>query len=124
MKKLRFIMLASAVFATFALIISCSKNSEPEDTGELDSRREVMSDKSDVEKDVDTALFPPAPIYLMRLDGETLTLYEISGGEENPITAVSVDASYYPPEDIKELNKGIVAYSKEDGFSKLENFTN
>ena len=60
----------------------------------------------------------------MRLDGEILTLYEISGGEESPVSAVSVDTSYYPPEDIKELNKGIVAYSKEDGFSKLENFTN
>ena len=124
MKKLRFIMLASAVFATFALIISCSKNQDTNDADKLDGRREVMSDKNDVEKDIDTALFPPAPIYIMRLDGETLTLYEISGGEETAVTAVNVDASYYPPEDIKELNKGIVAYSKEDGFSKLENFTN
>lgn len=123
MKKLRFIMLASAVVATFTLILSCSKNQEP-DIGEKDGRREVMSDKSDVEKDIDTALLPPAPIYIMRLSGETLTLYEISGGEESPVTAVNVDASYYPPEDIKELTKGIVAYSKEDGFSKLENFTN
>ncbi len=124
MKKLRFIMLASAVFATFTLIISCSKNSKPEDNGELDGRREVMSDKSDVEKDTATALLPPAPIYIMRLSGETLTLYEISGGEEKPVTTIDVDTSYYPPEDIKELNKGIVAYSKEDGFSKLENFSN
>ena len=123
MKKLRFIMLASAVVATFTLILSCSKNQEP-DISEKDGRREVMSDKSDVEKDIDTALLPPAPIYIMRLSGETLTLYEISGGEENPVTAVNVDASYYPPEDIKELTKGIIAYSKEDGFSKLENFTN
>ena len=124
MKKLRFIMLASVTFAAFALIISCSKNTDPKDTGEFDGRREVMSDKSDVEKDTDAALLPPSPIYIMRLDGESLTLYEISGGEENPVTTVSVDTSYYPPEDIKELNKGVVAYSKEDGFLKLENFTN
>lgn len=124
MKKMRFIMLASAVFATFALIISCSKNSDSDDMSATDGRRQVMSGKNDIEKDTDTAFLPPAPIYIMRLDGETLTLYEITGGEETPVTAVCVDTSYYPPEDIKELNKGIVAYSKEDGFSKLENFTN
>ena len=122
MKKLRFIMLASAVFATFALILSCSKNHDSEDIGSGDGRREVMSDKSDVEKE--TLLLPPAPIYIMRLDGETLTLYEILGGEETAVTTVSVDTSYYPPEDIKELNKGVVAYSKEDGYLRLENFTN
>lgn len=122
MKKMRFVMMASAVFATFALIISCSKNSEPD--SDTDGRREVMSDKSDVEKDATSDLLPPASIYIMRLSGETLTLYEISGGEETPVTAINVDTSYYPPEDIKELNKGILAYSKEDGFSKLENYTN
>ena len=122
MKKMRFVMMAYAVFATFALIISCSKNSEPD--SDTDGRREVMSDKSDVEKDATSDLLPPASIYIMRLSGETLTLYEISGGEETPVTAINVDTSYYPPEDIKELNKGILAYSKEDGFSKLENYTN
>lgn len=122
MKKLRFIMLASAVFATFALIVSCSENQNSKDPENLDGKREVMSEKPDVE--ADTALLPPAPLYIVRLDGETLTLYEISGSEENAVSAIDVDASYYPPEDIKELNKGIVAYSKEDGFSKLENFTN
>ena len=122
MKKMRFVMMASAVFATFALIISCSRNSEPD--SDTDGRRQVMSDKSDVEKDATSALLPPASIYIMRLSGETLTLYEISGGEETPVTAINVDTSYYPPEDIKELNKGILAYSKEDGFSKLENYTN
>ncbi len=124
MKKLRFVMLASAIFATFALIVSCSKNQEPDDSQKRDGRREVMLDKNNVEKDTQTALLPPTPIYIMRLDGESLTLYEIAGGEETAVTTVCVDTSYYPPEDIKELNKGIVAYSKEDGFSKLENFTN
>lgn len=124
MKKLRLIMMASAVFATFALLISCSKNSRPDDGNDMDGRRQVMSDKNDVEKEGDTAFLPPAPMYIMRLDGDTLTLYEISGGEETPVTAVCVDTSYYPSEDIKELNKGILAYSKEDGFLKLENFTN
>ena len=123
MKKLRFIMVASAVFATFALIISCSKNNNPENLSE-NERREVMIDKNDVEKDTDTALSATFPTYIMRLSGETLTLYEIAGGEESPLTAVVIDPSYYPPEDIKELNNGVVAYSKEDGFLKLENFTN
>lgn len=124
MKRLRYIMFASAVFATFTLLVSCWRNSEPENRKDLDGRREVMSDKGDVEKESDTALLPPASTYIMRLNGEILTLYEISGGEETPVTAIDVDTSYYPPEDIKELNKGIIAYSKEDGFSKLENYTN
>lgn len=123
MKKLRYILLISAAFTSLALIISCSKNNSPENTTE-NERREVMSDKSDVEKDADTALSAQFPTYIMRLSGETLTLYEISGSEENPLTAVCIDPSYYPPEDIKELNKGVVAYSKEDGFLKLENYTN
>lgn len=123
MKKLRFILLMSAAFTSLALIISCSKNNTPRNAAE-NERREVMSDKSDVEKDAETALSAQFPTYLMRLSGETLTLYEISGGEESPLSAVYIDPSYYPPEDIKELNKGIVAYSKEDGFAKLENFTN
>lgn len=124
MKKLRFIMVASAFFATFALVVSCSRNSDPEGAEKASDKREVMTDKNDVEKEVNSTLLPPAPIYIMRLDGETLTLYEILGSEENPVTAVNVDTSYYPPEDIKELNKGVIAYSKEDGFLKLENFTN
>ena len=122
MKKLRFIVFLSAACAACALIISCSKNNEDENAN--DGRRQVMSGQNDIEKGPDTAFLLPAPAYIMRLEGETLTLYEISGGEETAVTALLIDTSYYPPEDIKELNKGVVAYSKEEGYKKLENYTN
>mgnify|MGYP003294807357 CR=1 FL=1 len=86
-------------------------------------RRQVLSDKKDVEDIYET----PAPLenpYLMRLENKTLTLYEIKDGEENAVRAINIDPSYYPPEDIKELTQGILAYSKEEGFARMENFTN
>ena len=124
MKKMRFLMFISAAFATCALIISCSKNNSLQNPGEENGRREVMSGQKDIEESPTPVIAAPSPSYLMRLEDETLTLYEITGGEETAVTAVNIDPSYYPPEDIKELNKGVVAYSKEDGFARLENFTN
>ncbi len=124
MKNLRLIMLASVAVAGIILIVSCSTNNNPENMDDKNGKRQVMSDKNDIEKDAEAVISTTSPIFIMRLSGETLTLYEISGSEENPVTAINIDPSYYPPEDIKELNKGILAYSKEDGFSKLENYTN
>ena len=84
-------------------------------------RRQGLSDKKDVPEITPT---PSSPPYLMRLENKTLTLYEVKDGDENAVRAINIDPSYYPPEDIKELSAGIPAYSKEEGFAKLENFTN
>jgi len=124
MKKIRAFMLLSAAFATCAIIISCSRNNDTKEPQEDDDRREVMSDRDDIEKIPTPAVSLPATSYLMRLENEILTLYEITGGEEIPVTAISIDPSYYPPEDIKELNRGVLAYSKEEGYARLENYTN
>ena len=82
-----------------------------------------MSDRKDIE-DTPSQVSLPGLTYLMQLDGTTLTLYEISETAKTPVTAISIDPTYYPSEDIKELNKGIIAYSKEEGFAKMENYTN
>ncbi len=122
MKKTRFLLLpALAVIAVIAA--SCMARNNSDEMQEGRGRRQVLSDKKDVEETIQT----PAPSenpYLMRLENKTLTLYEIKDGEENAVRAINIDPSYYPPEDIKELTRGILAYSKEEGFARMENFTN
>ena len=83
-----------------------------------------MSGQNGIEEKPELATVPQNTTYVMRLDDITLTLYEVSGNKEIPLTAVNIDPSYYPPDDILELNKGVVAYSKEDGFARMENFSN
>lgn len=122
MKKLRFILPFATAFAILSVIVSCSGGGR-KNMNEPGGKREVMSGKTNIEKESPSEDTEPVS-YVMRLSGETLTLYEISGEEEIPLTAVNIDPLYYPPDDIKELNKGIVAYSKEEAFGRLENFTN
>lgn len=124
MKKMRLLIFMSAALATCTLILSCSKNNSSQNLREENDRREVMSGQNDIEENPVPEQESLSASYLMRLEDETLTLYEICGGEETVVTAVNIDPSYYPSDDIKELNKGVVAYSKEDGFARLENFTN
>ena len=124
MKKMRLFMFLSAIFAACTIITSCSKNDEtkePEDDG---IKREVMSDQKDIEKAPSPEIYAPPSSYMMRLENTALTLYEITGGEETAVTTINIDPSYYPTEDIKELNRGVIAYSKEDGYARLENYTN
>lgn len=122
MKKMKLLLLLSAAVCSLAVIISCSRNDPKKNRDE--GKREVMSDRKDIEKDSAVNLTLPASTYIMRLEDKTLTLYEISGSKETPVSAVVIDPAYYPVEDIQALNKGVVAYSKEDGFARLENFTN
>lgn len=123
MKKSHLILLpALLVIAAAAVACTAGKNNREEMT-EGRGRRQVLSDKKDVEDTYQTPAPSESP-YLMRLENKTLTLYEIKDGEENALRAVNIDPSYYPPEDIKELTQGIIAYSKEEGFARMENFTN
>lgn len=122
MKKSHYILISAAVTA-ICITAACARRDNTDEMREERGRRQVLSGKNDVE---DTT---PAPqveetTYLMRLENKTLTLYEIKDGEENAVKAVNIEPSYYPSEDIKELNKGIYAYSKEDGYIRMENFTN
>ena len=122
MKNTRLFVILSIAVIAGAAFSACSKKS-PEKPPNDGNRREVMSDRKDIE-DIPSQISLPGRTYLMQLDGTTLTLYEISGTSKTPVTAIVIDPSYYPSEDIKELNKGIIAYSKEDGFAKMENYSN
>ena len=122
MKDTRLFVILSIAVIAGAVFSACSKKS-PEKPPAGSNRREVMSGQTGIE-DAPSQLSLPSQTYLMQLDGRTLTLYEISGTTKTSVTAITIDPSYYPSEDIKELNKGVIAYSKEDGFAKMENFTN
>ena len=122
MKNIRLSVIFSIAVIAGAAFSACSRKS-PENPSSGSNRREVMSDRKDIE-DTPSQVSLPGQTYLMQLDGTTLTLYEISGTTKTPVTAIAIDPTYYPSEDIKELNKGIIAYSKEEGFAKMENYTN
>ena len=122
MKKTKLLFLISAAIFSLAAIVSCSANNN--EKKEDEGKKAVISHNRNIEKSTDFHTANQGASYIMRLDNKTLTLYEITGGRETPITAVLIEPSYYPPEDIKALNKGVVAYSKEEGFARLENFTN
>lgn len=119
--KFRLLMLLGA---TLAIAVSCARNNDDPKIDEKGSRREVLSGQQGIEKDNETSDSKPENSYVMRLEDTSLTLYEITGSEETAITTINIDPSYYPREDIEELNRGVIAYSKEEGFARMENYTN
>lgn len=118
--KIRLLMLLSAVLA---VAVSCSRNNDGQDM-DGKGRREVLSGQQDIEKDSEIPDSPDTATYIMRLEDTSLTLYEISGSSETAVTTINIDPSYYPHDDIEALNRGVLAYSKEEGFARLENYTN
>ena len=120
MKKLH-LLLIFTVITTLAITASCARKDTPEKKQPQSGRRQVSADKKDVP---DVTLSPTQLSYVMRLENTTLTLYELKDGDESVVCAVNIDPSYYPFEDIQELNRGIPAYTKEEGFARMENFTN
>lgn len=105
------------------LVLASCGNRENDSVHREDSRRPVLSEETDIE---DSPLPSPASaaVYSIKLSNDTLSMYEVSGGNEILVKSIIIDPSYYPPEDISELNAGIIAYTKEDGFEILENFAN
>lgn len=122
MKKSHYILISAAVTA-ICITAACAKRDNTDEMSEESGRRQVLSGKNDVE-DTTPELGTEEITYLMCLENKTLTLYEIKDGEKNVVKSVNIEPSYYPSEDIKELNEGIYAYSKEDGYIRMENFTN
>lgn len=118
--KLRLLLLLSSCLA---ITLSCSRNNDG-DMNEKGTRREVLSGQQGIEKDGSSLDSESENSYVMRLEDTSLTLYEISGSVETAITTINIDPSYYPTEDIEELNRGVIAYSKEDGYARMENYTN
>ena len=110
--------------ALLIVLASCGNN-DNKNVQKEDSRRPVLSAETDIEETPDSTATPaPAPSYCIKLVNNTLSMYEVSGGTEILVKSILIDPSYYPSEDISELEGGITAYTKEDGFEILENFAN
>lgn len=110
--------------ALLIVLASCGNN-DNKNVQKEDSRRPVLSAETDIEDTPDSTATPaPAPAYSIKLVNNTLSMYEVSGGTEILVKSILIDPSYYPSEDISELEGGITAYTKEDGFEILENFAN
>ncbi|MBO5059884.1 MAG: hypothetical protein J6C82_03110 [Clostridia bacterium] len=125
MKKIHYIIIPSAVIASIFVFAACTRKNNSDEMRESRGQQEVISREENIEESpMPTALSEPTATYCVRLEDKTLTLYEISKDEYNVIKAINIDTSYYPPDDIMELNRGITAYSKESGYEILENFTN
>lgn len=124
MKKLHYILIPSAVLIITAVFAACGKKDNSDEGRKSRGQQQVLSHETDVEETSSPSPYPDTPGFLVRLDQQTLTLYDLSGSEPNVIKTVNIDTSYYPLEDIQSLNKGILAYSKESGFEILENFIN
>ncbi len=124
MKKLHYILILALILATITVFTSCRKNNNSDDMRKNQDQQQVLLKENDIEDSPspspDEAFFN----FLVRLENNTLTLYEINEEEYYVIKSLNIDTSYYPYEDIQELNKGIPAYSKERGFEILENFIN
>ena len=109
--------------AALVLVLASCGNKDNGSVRREESRRPVLAEETDIE---DSPMPSPlsAAVYSIKLSNDTLSMYEVSDGNEILVKSIIIDPSYYPPEDISELNAGITAYTKEDGFEILENFAN
>lgn len=121
MKKLNHIFIISFVIAVITTFSACRKDKDRDDMRKSNGQQQVLLTEDGIEESPTPT--PPAN-FLVRLEDNTLTLYERVEQEYNAIKSIDIDISYYPYEDIQELNSGIPAYSKESGFEILENFAN
>ena len=104
------------------LVLASCGNKDNDSVQREENRRPVLSEETEIEDN--TPLPLPSAVYSIKLVRDTLSMYEVSDGTEILVKSIIIDPSYYPPEDISELNAGITAYTKEDGFEILENFAN
>ena len=124
MRKKHYIFLPLFILIIVAVFASCGKKNDSDESRRSRGQKQVLSAQEDVEETPSPSPISDAITHLVRLDGSTLTLYEVNGENYTVVKSLDIDISYYPNEDIQELNTGIFAYSKESGFEILENFAN
>lgn len=69
---------------------------------------------------------PPSEIqekYLLKNEGNTLTLYRISDEITSIIKSITINTGFLPLEDRIKLENGIYFDNVEDGFQLIEDFT-
>jgi hypothetical protein len=60
--------------------------------------------------------------YLVRLEKNSLCLYEVNGENEKKIKSNNIESNLYPQSDIRELTAGIYTGTLEGGLELLESF--
>lgn len=123
MKKLHYILIPAVILCSAVVFTAC-REKDNEYRRRTQGQQQVLSNEENIEDTPTISPTPESASFLVRLEGSTLTLYDTLGEEYTVLKTLNIDTSYYSYEDIKELNNGIPAYSKEDGFEILENFTN
>lgn len=117
MKKFRYLGAVIIIFTV--LFSSCKKKEVQPNTDEI--TQETNVEEADMEEEEE-----PTPViyYLVKLEENTLFLYEVDGENYKQVTSLQINAENYPIEDISALKSGIEVYFKEDGYALLENFAN
>lgn len=68
----------------------------------------------------------PAPIityYFLQNEDNTLSLYEVCGGEKNIIKQTQINADILPHEDRIKLERGITLTTAEEAYLLIEDFS-
>lgn len=124
MKKLHHFILPAILIIVLCVFAACGRKNNSDEMRKLRGQQQVTSKKDNVTDSPSPSKLPEALPFLVRLENSTLTLYDAVGEEITVIKSINITPAYYPPEDISALSRGIGAYSKEEGFEILENFTN
>ncbi len=124
MKKPHNIILPLILLIILCVFAACGRSNNSDDMRKLRGQQQVLSKQDDITDSPSPSSAPKSATFLVRLESSTLTLYDTRDEEPFVIKSININTSYYPPEDISALNAGIGAYSKEEGFEILENFTN
>lgn len=111
------------IAAIIGILCGCGKNNSDE-MREYRGQREVLSHETEVEEAEEPHGTPFAVYYDIKLEGDTVTMYEVNSEGPDAVKSIEICASYYPAEDIQALKQGITAYSKEGAYEILENFAN
>ena len=106
-----------SAFVFFTFLFGCNRNKEDKNH----QNSEVLNPQNGT---IDEPSATEEEKYLLRLENQTLTLYELSDLCERVIKSTNINKSYYPNEDILRLEEGIKAETLQQGFEILENFTN
>lgn len=104
------------------LLSGCGRKKENQQSREP-SPKAVLQPSQEVEDETEE-ISPPVIKYIVKLSGETLSLYEVNGDRYKLITSMEINPQSYPNEDVQRLENGIWADFKEDGYEILENFAN
>ena len=115
MNIIRYILVVCYFALTFFMLSACTEKNKEKTPNTSEVLHFESRDDDEVKEEFR---------YLLRLENETLTFYEITPTEERVLKAINFNKNYYPPSDIINLEAGISIKSLEEGYGIMENFSN